>query len=373
MENITRSDLELVNQLCQRTYSGNRLLSNANTEEHSQLTSIKRKLRVIADFFATKYGLDFGPFTTGISSGNPIAIGGTRFNNIWSGLFKGAENKQYSAQISFVMDRLEPCLNVGFYFGAASAHNFSADERQILETRLSDLGNNLSNYLINYPEARINYKNLFDNGFQAISSGDRILPEQWIKNIAKNTAGSRLIAKIHPNDLGYIENSIIDSFVAQVMFLMTGVENNDQVNPTYLSKPLTPEQRAKQAEQRAIIGLNGELFVMQMEKQKLVTLGIEMEEYPRHVALESASYGYDILSLDEDGSQILIEVKTTIRTPNDPDSKKFFISTNEVETLKKNKIAYKIYRVYDINDKPSCEIVDFENGQLSPDGYILKY
>ena len=175
MENITLNDLELINQLCDRTYTGNRLLSNASNAEHDQLNAVKRKLRAIADFFANKYGEEFGPFTTGISSGNPIAIGGTRFNNVWSGLFKGAENKQYSAQISFVMNRQETCLNVGFYFGAASAHHLSVDERQRLEGQLSDLGNNLSNSLVNNPEIRSDYENLFDNGFQATGSGERML------------------------------------------------------------------------------------------------------------------------------------------------------------------------------------------------------
>lgn len=373
MDSITLNDLELINQLCGRTYSGNRLLSNASEEEHAQLTAIKRKLRAIADFFANKYGQEFGAFITGISSGNPIAIGGTKFNNVWSGLFKGAENKQYSAQISFVMNRQETCLNVGFYFGAASAHNLSADERQRLERQLSDLGNNLSNSLVNNPEIRSDYESLFDNGFQAIGSRERMLPDEWIQHIVENTANSHLITKIYPNELGYIENSTIDSFVAQVMFLMKSVESHDEANEVDTNKPLTPEQRAKQAERRAIIGHKGEVFVMESEKQKLTELGLETKDYPKHVALESMSYGYDILSLDENGEEILVEVKTTTRTQEDSGSKRFFISVNEVKTYRRNQATYRIYRVYDIDNEPSIEVIDFEDGQLSPDGYILEY
>ena len=373
MENITLNDLELINELCGRTFTGNRLLSNASEAEHGQLTVIKRKLRAIADFFANKYGDEFGPFTTGISSGNPIAIGGTRFNNVWSGLFKGAENKQYSAQISFVMNRQEKCLNVGFYFGAASAHNLTADERQRLERQLSDLGNNLSNSLVNNPEIRSDYESLFDNGFQAIGSGERMLPDNWVQHISENTANSHLITKIYPNELGYIENSTIDSFVAQVMFLMKSVETDEDANEVDLNKPLSLEQRAKQAERRAIIGHKGEVFVMESEKQKLTELGLATDGYPKHVALESMSYGYDILSKDENGEDILIEVKTTTRTQEDQGSRKFFITVNEVDTYNKNPETYRIYRVYDIDNEPSIELIAFEADQLSPDGYILEY
>ena len=58
------------------------------------------------------------------ATGNAIAIGGTNFKRVWSGIFKGAENKQYAAQISFVMNPNEACLDVGFYFGRASGHSF---------------------------------------------------------------------------------------------------------------------------------------------------------------------------------------------------------------------------------------------------------
>ena len=373
MDNITLNDLELINKLCGRTYTGNRLLSNASGAEHGQLTDIKRKLRAIAEFFAKRYGDEFGPFTTGISSGNPIALGGTRFNNVWSGLFKGAENKQYSAQISFVMNRQEKCLNVGFYFGAASAHNLTADERHRLESQLSDLGNNLSYSLVNNPQIRSDYERLFDNGFLAIGSGKRMLPDNWVQRISENTANSQLITKIYPNELGYIENSTIDSFVAQVMFLMKSVEPDQKANQVDLRKPLTPEQRAKQAERRAIIGHMGEVYVMESEKQKLIELGLATDGYPKHVALESMSYGYDILSKDKNAEDILIEVKTTTRTQEDLGSRKFFISVNEVNTYNRYPETYKIYRVYDIDNEPSIEIIDFEADQLSPDGYILEY
>ncbi len=76
---------------------------------------------------------------------------------------------------------------------------------------------------------------------------------------------------------------------------------DEEANEVDHNKPLTPEQRAKQAERRAIIGHKGEVFVMKSEKQKLTELGLATNGYPKHVALESMSYGYDILSKDENG------------------------------------------------------------------------
>ena len=370
MESITTEDLLLINSLSNRVYHGNQLLSNANQQERNQLISIKRKLRSISNFFETKYGNNFGPFTTGISSGNPIAIGGTRFNNVWSGLFKGANNKQYCAQISFVMNRNEPYLNVGFYFGAASAHSISADQRHLLENQLAALGNTLSHTLENNVDVRNRFEYLFDNGFQAIGNRTRMLPDQWIQHIINNTANSHIFVKIPPNELGYIDNSIIDSFVAQVMFLMKCVEPQIQID---INKPLTPEQRAKQAERRAIIGHKGEVYVMESEKLKLEELGIETNEYPKHVALESMNYGYDILSLDENEEELYIEVKTTTRTIEDPSARKIFISVNEVNTYRNNTNRYRIYRVYDIENDPNIEELNFDENRLSPDGFYFEY
>ena len=119
---------------------------------------------------------------------------------------------------------------------------------------------------------------------------------------------SNIFARVYPNDFDIIEHSTIDSYVAQVIFLMGGVslENNSE---DVLIMPLSPEQSAKQAERNAEIGLKGELFVMKQEAKKISSLGLNEARYPRHIALDSMHYGYDILSVDDNGSEIYIEVK----------------------------------------------------------------
>jgi hypothetical protein len=154
---------------------------------------------------------------------------------------------------------------------------------------------------------------------------------------------------------------------------MGGIREADAALKPITIKPLTPEQRAKQAERWAQIGQKGELYVMEYEQNRLRDFGITLDNYPKHIALESMHYGYDILSLDESRNEIYIEVKTTTRTREDLNSRKFFISTNELDVFSKHKQRYKLYRVYDIESTPSIEILDLNLLTTKPDGYIVEY
>ena len=372
MEQITKRDLQLINNLSKHTYVDNKLLSKASEEEKIQLDRVKRKLKEIAIYFSEKYKVSYGPFETSVVTGNDIAIGGTRFKRIWSGIFKGAENKQYAAQISFVLNPIETCLDVGFYFGRAQGHSKDKDERQRLEEQLRNLGISLSNSIKANPAFKQKYLDLFDFGFSAYSVNENVTSENWVNLIIDNTKSSQIIAKIYPNDFDLIENSTIDSYVSQVIFLMGGIASDKEIIiPTI--KPLTPEQRAKQAERLAEIGNKGELYIMKIEEEKLHKLGLKNEKYPRHVALESTIFGYDVLSLDENSQEIQIEVKTTTRKKEDINSRQFFISSNEIDVYNKNKNTYKLYRVYDVENSPSYELLDLEKVNKLADGYICSY
>lgn len=56
--------------------------------------------------------------------------------------------------------------------------------------------------------------------------------------------------------------------------------------------------------------------------------------------------------------EMFVEVKTATRKREDVNSIKFFISNNEFEVFLQNKQKYKLYRVYDIENTPSIEILD---------------
>ncbi|MPL96260.1 hypothetical protein SDC9_42435 [bioreactor metagenome] len=373
MEPITTDDLVLINNLSARVYNGNRLLSNATDEENEHFRRVKNKLRVIADFFSNRYSQQYGPFDISVTSGNPIQPGGTRFGRVWSGIFKGAENKQYAAQISFVLNPTEACLDVGFYFGRAQGRNIDNDERLALETNLTNLAISLSDAISNNLEFQTNYNSLFDFGFTAYTSNGMVLPTNWSNEIRTDARNSQIIARIYPNELGVIEITTLDSFVSRVAFIMGAIRNANQPQVQINITPLSPSQRAKEAERFAEIGHKGELFIIEQERQKLAELGIVVNGYPRHVALESTHFGYDILSLDENQNEIYIEVKSTTRAQNDEMSKQFFITNNEVQVLEANRVNYFIYRVYSVENNPTFEILNIDDLERTPNGYIMNY
>lgn len=93
------------------------------------------------------------------------------------------------------------------------------------------------------------------------------------------------------------------------------------------------------------IGDLGELLVLQHEQEKLKSLGIN--KAPDHVSKSQGDgLGYDILSYDEHGAEMFIEVKTTSNNVNTP----FYITRNELEKSKQDGRKYFLYRLYDFDD-----------------------
>lgn len=374
MQQITTEDLNLITNLASRTYVGNQLLSNATPQEKLHLEGVINKLEEYSEFFAEQYDTHYGNFVVTVPSGNQIAIGGTRLKPVWSGIYKGATNKQYAAQISFVINPADSCLDVGFYFGRAAGHSITAEQRPVMQEALRQIAISLSASIRNSTELQERYDALFDFGFKAFVGTDEVLPNDWLNLITiwPNTKKSQIIAKIYPNSFGVIEHSTIDVFVSKVIFLMGTIPNINEPLGPIIAIPLTPEQRAKEAERLALIGQKGELYVMQYESERLTELGLHLLGYPRHVALESMSYGYDILSIDENRNEIFIEVKTTTRKMEDRESKKFFVSNNEFKVFSDNMAIYKLYRVFDIDNTPLISILNLDGMTHYPDGYIFK-
>lgn len=93
------------------------------------------------------------------------------------------------------------------------------------------------------------------------------------------------------------------------------------------------------------IGDLGELLVLQHEQEKLKELGIRKE--PEHKSKsEGDGLGYDILSYNEQGKEIFIEVKTTVRNYDAA----FFITRNELVRSKQDSDKFFLYRLYDFDD-----------------------
>jgi hypothetical protein len=97
------------------------------------------------------------------------------------------------------------------------------------------------------------------------------------------------------------------------------------------------------------IGDLGELFVVQLEKDKLKKANKPQlaKKVAHHAKDQGDGLGYDVLSFDEQGNEMFIEVKATKSNKNTP----FFITRNELERSKKEQEKYFVYRVYNFKDE----------------------
>lgn len=98
-------------------------------------------------------------------------------------------------------------------------------------------------------------------------------------------------------------------------------------------------------ERRTALGQLGEEFVLDFEKEKVKNIDSSSVERVIHLSvLQGDGFGYDILSLNELGEPIYIEVKTTVKSEDTP----FFMSKNEKSFFEQNTNAW-LYRAYDFN------------------------
>ena len=367
MIELKTEELCFIHELSERDYSGNTMKSNTTEEERRKFDSFKNKLRLLAEHFKHEFNSDFGEFVSVASSGNPIKFGGVKLNRIWSGISKGAKNKQYSAQISFVVDAPNRALDVGFYFGSAASRGKSGDM-----DRLQFLGKTLSETIKSDQELTEQYEALIDFGFKSISNNGEVSSGDWLEMITNAPQNSKLVYNLKVNENGIIDLTTITLYVKILLFLMSIIPTESSNKPNIKQSYLSPEQRARQAERRALIGLKGEKFVFNTEKEKLQKIGINYEKHLSHVSLISDSFGYDIASCDENKEKLFIEVKTTTRRKNYFQANQFFMSKLEYDFYTKNKERYKLYRVYDIEGNPELEEVYLDYATLHIDSYRVE-
>lgn len=96
------------------------------------------------------------------------------------------------------------------------------------------------------------------------------------------------------------------------------------------------------------IGDLGELFVIQLEREKLKKANKQKlaKKVAHHAIDQGDGLGYDVLSFDKDGNEMFIEVKSTESNKNTP----FYITKNELERSKEKQDNFFIYRVYNFKE-----------------------
>lgn len=109
------------------------------------------------------------------------------------------------------------------------------------------------------------------------------------------------------------------------------------------------------------LGRRGEEFALNFEKARLIKSGAEnfadRIEYVVETIGDTA--GFDIRSYESDGSDRLIEVKTTKYGQETP----FYISSNEVRFSVRNERYYHLYRLFEFRESPKLFILDGDVNQ----------
>lgn len=130
----------------------------------------------------------------------------------------------------------------------------------------------------------------------------------------------------------------------------------EEVNLTIVSKEEAESDSAslkntkidyeRENKKMKLLGDRGEEIVKAFEIERLKKAGKnKLAKKIERVSLLSDSYGYDILSFNEDGTQRHIEVKAT---QSKAGTTSFFLTANELNTAKEEGEAYYIYMVYEI-------------------------
>ena len=119
----------------------------------------------------------------------------------------------------------------------------------------------------------------------------------------------------------------------------------------------------KRQRENSRLGKIGEQWVYKCEIKRLSTAG--RDDLAKKViwhAKDDDTKGYDILSFDEDGNEIFIEVKTTNGGMNTP----FYISAREKAVSNKYPEKYRLYRVYDFDTEAKIRVIKGDIGLLNP-------
>jgi Domain of unknown function (DUF3883) len=111
------------------------------------------------------------------------------------------------------------------------------------------------------------------------------------------------------------------------------------------------------------LGLQGELFVLKQERKKLIAMGkIDLANNVEHISAKGNQYGYDILSYNNLGDEIFIEVKTSKQGIDSS----FYLTSNELLKLNSGP-NYFIYRVFNFNNvtkEGEVYVIDFVKGDI---------
>lgn len=195
---------------------------------------------------------------------------------------------------------------------------------------------------------KLNEVIIFDEeDLQASDTRNETKIKQRIGNVVSHQAEN---FKIYP------EGFSVDKSKKNAVFSLINGLNNKRKSilsssiPALESRPLQKDW-LKEQEEKTSLGLFGENYIYHIELDKVSKFGDNFDlTRVIHVSVSLGDgLGYDILSLNESGETIYIEVKTTKGNEFTP----FYLSRNEYEFINTHCDSAFIYRVYnfDLNTK----------------------
>lgn len=132
-----------------------------------------------------------------------------------------------------------------------------------------------------------------------------------------------------------------------------GFSQLPKLNPRFNGVDIDFDRKNKEDKE---LGDFGEELVLDYEKNKLKEKGLN--SFIEKVQIVKDGKGYDIISFDEYGNEIFIEVKTTKGNEKTP----FYLSQNEKLFFEKNADKYYLYRLYNYDaDKNYADFFIVEN------------
>lgn len=173
---------------------------------------------------------------------------------------------------------------------------------------------------------------------------------------------------------GTLDSIEIQSYMWVVSYLVA--EHTAEVTPApQIDFNAELENRIKRAAEKERIGLLGEQFIYEQEKSRLNRVSRQDLANKVKIVSSQSDFGYDILSFDEQGQEIHVEVKTTSKSENNDDG--FWLSDYEKQLAEKDSL-WKLYRVWNINGEPHFEnlgnifVENLEHWQALPSNWFVK-
>jgi len=124
-----------------------------------------------------------------------------------------------------------------------------------------------------------------------------------------------------------------------------GLSQLPKLNPNFIGTKTDFSQKSREDKE---LGDSGEELVKEYEINKLNEKGLK--SLSAQVKIVEDGKGFDVLSFDENGNEMYIEVKTTKGNEKTP----FYLSLNEKLFSENNSGKYSIYRLYNYNPEKNC-------------------